>query len=116
LKFFEFMKDAVDEWGIKNRRVRFYAPQEQVIMREIELTEEVKEDELKQYITMEIGHTIHFPFKNPVFDLYDTKKAESENKVTVLAAPEEELIKYTEIFDDVTLEPVAVDVQPLGIY
>ena len=33
------------------------------------------------------------------------------NKVTVLAAPEEEIIKYTQSFDDVKLKPVAVDVQ-----
>lgn len=116
LKFFDFLKDVVQEWGIKNRQVRFYVPHELIIMREIDLPEKVKKSELKQYITLEIGNTIHFPFKNPVFDLYDTSKAENENKITVLAAPEEEIIKYTEIFADVKLEPIAVDVQPLGIY
>lgn len=116
LAFFEFMKETVEEWNIKKCKVRFYVPNELVIMRDIELNEDVKKDELEQYITMEIGHTIHFPFNNPVFDLYDVSKAESENKVTVLAAPEEEIIKYIEIFVDVNLTPVVVDVQSIGVY
>src|SRR5699024_8152610 len=108
LSFFDFLKDVVKEWRIKNRNIRFYAPHELIIMREIELAEKVKNSELKQYITMETGHTIHFPFKNPVFDLYDTSKVETESKVTVLAASEEEIMKYTELFADAKLTPVAV--------
>lgn len=112
--FYEFMQEIVQEWGIKNRNIRFYAPDALVIMREIDIPENIADDEIKGYITMEIGNSIHFPFNNPVFDLYDTKK--QAGKVTVLAAPEEEIIKYTEVFADAKLHPVAVDVQPLGIY
>lgn len=114
--FFEFMKELVDEWDLKKRHVRFYVPHELVIMRELDLTEDVVENELKQYITMEIGHTIHFPFNDPVFDIYDTRKLADEKKVTVLAAPEEEIIKYVNVFHDVHLTAESVDVQPLGIY
>src|SRR5699024_5771271 len=114
--FFEFMKELVDEWDLKKRHVRFYVPHELVIMRELDLTEDVEENELKQYITMEIGHTIHFPFNDPVFDIYDTRKLADEKKVTVLAAPEEEIIKYVNIFHDVHLTAESVDVQPLGVY
>lgn len=116
LAFYDFMKDLVQKWGIKRRRVRFYAPQALVIMREIDIPKDVSRKEIKQYITMEIGHSIHFPFKNPVFDLYDIAKNNDTTQVTVLAAPEEEMIKYTEIFADVNLQPVALDVQSLGIY
>ena len=116
LKFYEFMKEVVQEWGIKNRHVRFYVPHPLIIMREIDIPENVNKHEIKQYITMEIGNTIHFPFKNPVFDLYDVPHENDVNKVTVLAAPEEEIIKYTQSFDDVKLKPVAVDVQSLGVY
>src|SRR5690625_543582 len=114
--FFEFMKKVVQEWGIKRRNVRFYVPHSLVIMRDIDIQENVKTNELKQYITMEIGNTIHFPFKNPVFDLYNIPQSDETDQVTVLAAPEDEIIKYMEIFDDVSLNPVAVDVQSLGVY
>jgi len=116
LAFFDFMKNIVRQWGLKRRKVRFYAPQALVIMRDIAIPENVQPKEIKQYITMEVGHTIHFPFKNPVFDIYNLPKDHTTPKVTVLAAPEEEIIKYTEIFADVNLQPIAVDIQPLGIY
>src|SRR5690625_1960083 len=69
LQFFVFMKSLVREWKIKHRHVRFYVPQSLVILRELEIPEEVEKEDIKQYITMEIGNTIHFPFQLPVFDL-----------------------------------------------
>lgn len=116
LKFFDFMKETVEEWGIKNRNVRFHAPRELNILREVDIPKTVKKDEIKKYITMEIGNTIHFPFKNPVFNVYDIIETDTVNKVTVVATPEEEIIKYTEIFEDVKLIPIAVDAQSLSVY
>lgn len=116
LAFYKFMKSIVKELGLKNRRVRFHVPQEIVILRELKIPKDVQANEFNSYITMEIGHTIHFPFKDPVFDIYNTSTTEVENKVTVLAAPQEEVMKYTTILADVKLDPIAVDVQPLSVY
>lgn len=116
LAFYEIVKELVREWNIKNRDVRFYVPDALIILRELDIPNDVKDTEMKQYITMEIGNTIHFPFKNPVFDIYDIQQENEVKKVTVLAAPEEEIIKYTEVFVDASLTPIAVDVRSLGIY
>lgn len=118
LAFYEFFKGLVKIWDIKNINVRFYVPESLIIMREVEIGEEIPDEELKPHITMEIGNTIHFPFKNPVFDIYDaqTSGESGKRKITLLAAPEEEIIKYTEIFADASLHPIAVDVQALGVY
>lgn len=115
LAFFDFMKSLVQQWGVKHRQVRFFAPHDLVIMREIDIPS-VPHDEVNEYITMEIGNTIHFPFKHPVFDIYDLPETETVEKVTVLAAPEEEISKYTEIFADAKLTPIAVEVHGLGTY
>lgn len=112
--FYELMKTFVQEWGIKHRSARFYVPQSLVILREIDIPEDIESNDIKGYINLEIGNTIHFPFKNPIFDIYPRK--DQSNKVTVLAAPEDELLKYAEIFSDVSLKPTAVEIQPLGIY
>lgn len=112
--FFEFMKETVQEWGIRGRNVRFFVPQSLIILREVEIPEDVTKENVKQYIEFEIGNTIHFPFKNPIIDVYsDISK---DRKVTVLAAPENELLKYTSIFADVSLKPTVAEIQPLGIY
>lgn len=114
--FFNFMKEVVDEWGIKGKSVRFYVPHALVIMRELQIPDPVIPSEIKQYITMEIGDSIHFPFDNPIFDVYHVSGEENVEQVTVFAAPEEEIIKYTNVFHDVKLKPIAVDVQALGTY
>lgn len=123
LSFFNLVKQAVQEWGIKNRNVRFYVPNSLVVMRDIDIPNNIIEADVKSYLLMEMGKTIHLPFENPVFDIATTPKTESteENesktyKVTVFAAPEEELIKYMEVFSDASLQPTVVDVQPLGVY
>lgn len=112
--FFNFMKNAVQEWGIKNRQARFFVPQSLVILREVEVPDDVKQEDIKGYIHLEVGNTIHFPFKNPIFDVLP--KQEGSNKVTVVAAPENELLKYTEILTDVSLKPSVAEIQPFGIY
>lgn len=114
LAFYELVKEVVEKYRLKNRLTRFYVPQEMAIVREIQIPEDVKENGMKEYVTMEIGNTIHFPFKDPVFDLY--KVPQLENKVRIIAAPEEEIVKYVQIFSDVDLKPVAVDMQSLGVY
>ena len=114
--FFEFMKEVVQEFRLKNRLCRFFVPQEMVIIRNVTIPNEVKDSEIKQYITMEIGNSIHFPFKDPVFDLYSIPQVNNQRKVTIIAAPEEEIYKYANVFSDVNLKPIAVDMQSLGIY
>lgn len=115
--FYEFMKEVVQEFRIKKCLCRFFVPQEMVIIRNLNIPNNVKQNEIKHYITMEIGNSIHFPFKDPVFDIYNIPQENDDVKsVTIIAAPEEEVIKYAQVFSDVDLKPIAVDMQSLGVY
>lgn len=116
LAFYEYMKEIVQELRIKRRLCRFYVPQEMIITRKVNISKNIKQNEMKQHITMEIGNSIHFPFKNPVFDVYNMPQENDENMVTIVAAPEDEIVKYTHVFSDANLKPVAVDMQSLGVY
>lgn len=120
--FFDFMKELVQELGIKKRQVRFYVPNALVIMREVEYPSDLKEKEIRGYFEFEIGESIHLPFKDPIFDVEYEQLAEDEfdasstRKGILYAAPREELIKYAEILADVSLKPIEADVSALGIY
>lgn len=123
MAFFNFMRELVKEFSLKNRHVRFYVPNSLVIMRQIEFPAHLKGKEVKEYLHYEIGKSVHLPFKKPIFDLHylpsEINHLESTREMQsgmLFAAPEEELMKYTEIFDDVSLKPIAVDVQALGVY
>lgn len=127
INFYEFMKSIVSKWGIKNRQVRFYVPNSLVIMRNVEFPANIKEESIREHFMMEIGENIHLPFQNPIFDIHSLSFGEddlmegdlpnSEKRQGILfAVPEEEIIKYTEIFADVSLKPIVADIKELGVY
>lgn len=133
--FYELMQDLVDEFSLKKMDVRFYAPNSLVMMRQIEIPDEVQDDELKAYFEMEIGITLHLPFKEPLIDVHVLEQPALEHMETgalldvaaateeksprkglLFAASGEEVMKYTHIFEDAGMHPLAVDVQALGVY
>ena len=127
IQFYGFMKNIVQKWGIKNQQVRFYVPSSLVIMRAVEYPAHLKKENIKEYFMMEIGETIHLPFQNPIFDIHifsteqdhQPEEDDVENtkkQGTLFAVPEDEMIKYTEIFSDVSLKPIVADVKELGVY
>lgn len=116
MAFYDFMKTTVKELRIKNRQVRFNVPDPIVIMRQAEIPTKLKEkEEIRDYLQIEIGKSIHLPFQEPIIDLVYPEQRDAE-QINFFAAPGEELRKYTEIFADADLKPIAADVGMLGNY
>lgn len=127
LAFYDFMKNIVKELKIKNRPVRFYVPNALVIMRQVDIPAHLEGDAIKEHMMLEIGASLHLPFDNPVFDVHilpredealatNTNNSQETKQGILFAVPEAELLKYTEIFVDVSLKPMVADVEALGIY
>lgn len=121
LEFYDFMRTLVNELKIRNRKVRFYVPNSLVIMRQVEIPANLQGREIKEHLMLEIGGGLHLPFENPIFDVHmipnEHHESTNEKQQGILfAVPEDEVMKYTEIFVDVSLKPIAADVQALGIY
>ena len=122
IEFYSFMKELVKELKIKNRQIQFNIPDSLVIMRQVDVPASLNgKNEILNYIEMEIGTSIHLPFPNPIIDLADLNREvdEQENEtqhVTFFAVPGEEIRKFTEVFIDVSLKPIAADVGILGDY
>lgn len=137
LAFSEFMQSLVDEYGLKKADVRFYAPNSLVMMRQVDIPNDVKDRELKAHFELEVGISLHLPFEEPLIDVYPleqeqaseeeeyhespsevaaTEETESTRRGLLFAASSDEVMKYTEIFEDVGLHPIAVDIQALGVY
>jgi type IV pilus assembly protein PilM len=62
------LDECVSNWGIKGRRVRFNVPDSHVVIRKVQVPIDVKEDEIRGYLNVEMGSTIHVPFDEAVFD------------------------------------------------
>ena len=60
---------------------------------------------------MELGHSIHLPFQDPLIDVYDADA--EDGKAILFAAPSEEITKMVGMLLDVSLEPEAADIRAL---
>lgn len=110
------LEECVDEWKLKKRRVRFIVPDPFVIIRRIPLPADLEEDEIRGYLFMELGTTIPLPFDNPVFDYIVLEKTQEATVVLLFAAPEDSVLSYAQLLEDVKLRPIAADVSPLCAY
>lgn len=111
------LEECIDEWKIQRRQVRFLVPDQLVIIRKVSVPAEIQDDEIQGYLYLELGSSIHLPFEEPVFDFY---ALESDGKATrdllLFAAPEQNVMEYSNLLSKLKLNPVAADISPLALY
>lgn len=110
------LEECVNDWKIRNRQVRFLIPESFVIIRKVTIPAEVKDDEIKGYLYLELGSSIHLPFDEPVFDAVVLSQEQDKKEVLIFAAQEENVMEYSNLLSEVKLEPIAAEVSPLAIY
>ena len=113
------LEQCVAEWKMAKRQVRFIVPDPYIVIRKIPIPHDIQEDEIRGYLYMEIGSSIHLPFDEPVFDYYlldHTKETEEKaNEILLFAAPEDKVREYTDLFEKARLKPIAADISALAI-
>ena len=110
------LEECVDEWKIRNRKVRFLIPESLVIIRKVMIPAEIQDDEMKGYLYLELGTSIHLPFEEPVFDTVVLSEENDKKEILLFAAPEEEVMEYSQLFSDVKLQPIEAEISPLALY
>lgn len=110
------LEECVTDWKLKNRQVRFLVPESFVIIRKVTIPADVKEDEIKGYLYLELGSSIHLPFDEPVFDAVVLSKEKDKQEILLFAAQEDNVMEYSNLLSEVKLNPVAAEVSPLAVY
>lgn len=110
------LEECVNDWKIKNRQVRFLIPESFVIIRKVSIPSEVKDDEIKGHLYLELGSSIHLPFDEPVFDAIVLSKEKEKKEILIFAAQEANVMEYSELLTEAKLGPVAAEISPLSIY
>lgn len=110
------LEECVDEWKLKKRKVRFIMPDQHIVVRHIEVPLDVREDELKNYLFLELGSTIHLPFEEPIFDSVPLGNNGHKQQILLVAAPGAIIQSYIDLLEAVKLEPIAADISPLSLY
>ncbi|MDI7741492.1 pilus assembly protein PilM [Lysinibacillus fusiformis] len=111
MALFEIFKDNAARWGGKNQNVRFFVPDPTVLLKSFEHPRDVEPNKLKEYVQMELGHSIHLPFQDPLIDVYDP--TEGDGQAMLFAAASEEVHKYINLFQDINMEPQVADIRAL---
>jgi type IV pilus assembly protein PilM len=110
------LDECVTDWGMKGTKVRFVIPDDRLVIRQQTLPEALEDDEIKGYLYMEIGSSIHLPFEDPIFDFVVTDRSEKQTTIILFAAPEALVVDYSEILQEAKLHPIVADVSPLSLY
>lgn len=110
------LEQCIDEWKISRRQVRFIVPDPLVIIRKVSIPADIQEDEIKGYLYLELGSSIHLPFEEPVFDYFPLANNGKTRDLLLFAAPEQYVVEYAELLSSLKLNPVAADISPLALY
>jgi type IV pilus assembly protein PilM len=110
------LEECISEWKIQHRTIRFIVPDPLVIIRKVSIPAEIQDDELKGYLYLELGSTIHLPFEEPIFDFYTLTNNGKTRDVLLFAAPEQYVTEYSKLFSGLRLAPIAADISPLALY
>jgi len=108
---FDVMKNNVAKWAGKKQNARIFVPDTSVLLKSFEHPDDIELNELKGYVEMELGHSIHLPFQDPLIDVYDP--IPSDGQAMLFAAPSEEVTKMIGLLLDATLEPQVADIRAL---
>ncbi|MCM3725294.1 pilus assembly protein PilM [Neobacillus cucumis] len=110
------LEECIDEWKIKRRSIRFIVPNPLVIIRQVTIPADVQDDEIKGYLYLELGSSIHLPFEEPVFDYYSLMDNGKTKDLLLFAAPEQNVMEYVDLLSRLKMNPVAADISPLSLY
>lgn len=110
------LDECIDDWKLQRRTIRFVVPDQLVIIRKVSVPVEIQDDEMKGYLYLELGSTIHLPFEEPVFDFYPLENDGKTRDLLLFAAPEQNVVEYTELFSSLKLNAVEADISPLALY
>jgi type IV pilus assembly protein PilM len=110
------LEECIDEWKIQRRSINFIIPDPLVIIRKVSVPADIQDDELKGYLYLELGSTIHLPFEEPVFDFYPLTINGKTKDLLLFAAPEQFVMEYANLFSSLKLTPLAADISPLALY
>ena len=111
MELFDVMKNDVAKWAGKKQNARIFVPDTSVLLKSFEHPDDIEWNELKGYVEMELGQSIHLPFQDPLIDVYDPKP--SDGQAMLFAAPSEEVSKMIGLLLDATLDPQAADIRAL---
>lgn len=110
------LEELVSEFNLKGKDLFFCIPDSVVIVRKIQIPNEILDDEITGYFYMQLGESIHLPFDDPILEAVPIKGFETNREAILIASKESVLNDFASVFKEVHLKPVVADLSLLSIY
>jgi type IV pilus assembly protein PilM len=110
------LDECIETWRIRRRKVRFLAPDPYVTIRKVPIPADVHDDEIRGYLNLEIGASIHLPFEDPVIDYLILPGTEDKKEILLFAANRQYVMEFADLFSSLKLVPEAADLSSLALY
>ncbi|MER2028584.1 MAG: pilus assembly protein PilM [Solibacillus sp.] len=111
MAMYDLIKSNVQNWGGRKQNVRFLVPDTSILLKTFEHPADISGKNLKEYVQMEVGQSIHLPFQEPLIDVHDP--IEGDGKAVLFAAPPDEVGKMIGLMLDNHLNPQVADIRAL---
>ncbi|WP_433743435.1 type IV pilus biogenesis protein PilM [Falsibacillus pallidus] len=86
------------------------------IVRKVQVPAEIPSDEIKGYLYMEIGESLHLPFEDPVLQVEELEQKEGYKEVLLLAVKESVVKTYINLLEELKCRPEVMDLSILSLY
>jgi type IV pilus assembly protein PilM len=110
------LEECISDWKLRGKSLLFTVPDSAVVVRRVEVEDEVPDDEVKGHLYLELSETLHLPFDEPVFDINIVGQTNGKKDVILIGTPEDTINDYKELFQEVKLKPVVADLSSLAVY
>lgn len=114
--FETILRSSAEHWGIRHHKVKFLVPDTYVAVRRQLIPNDITDEEMRGYIYLELGRSIHLPFDNPTFDFTLTGEKEGKRELIIFAAPEEAVQSFANALERAKLHPAGADIAALALY
>lgn len=113
----EKMKTIFKNFKIKSKNVRWIISEQNAILRDITIAKaDLAGKSVEDYIKSQIGKTIHFPFKRPVFQHYVKEDTDETIRIILYILDENMLHDYLDVFERLHMRNVTYEMPALALW
>lgn len=112
----DLLKLVMKKWKLKGKSIHFDVPDPMVVLRKVDIPGKMTDENIRSYLYMEIGSSIHLPFDNPVFDYYLLSQEGNKTEILLFAVPEEMINQYIHLVREAGGKIVTVEVSSLSFF
>lgn len=111
------LKTIFKNFKIKTKNVRWIISEQNAILRDITINkDDIQGKSVEEYIKGQIGKTIHFPFKKPIFHHFVKEDDEEKLRIILYILDENMLHDYLDVFDRLKIRNVTYEMPALALF